>query len=332
MGIILMKNICIVGYGAIGPVHADGIAHTQNGRLYAVCDINPDRIKCCQAQYEHVIGYENFDEMLKDENIDSVHICTPHYLHYEMITAALNAGKTVIAEKPVTITREDFDKLQRNEHIDKLALVFQNRLNPCVQVLKSIIRENKLGKIQCARAILTWKRTREYYQADAWRGKWATEGGGVLINQAVHTLDLMSYLVGDIQSVKANMATYALNDTIEVDDTFSAYFKYTSGATGIFFATNAYGANNSPEIEIRFENGIARYMDNKLYINGELVDQNAIATGEKAYWGTTHAALIMNFYDHDTAFSLADAQNTMYTMFAMYESAKNSGCETLINL
>ena len=249
-----------------------------------------------------------------------------------MITAALNAGKTVIAEKPVTITREDFDKLQRNEHIDKLALVFQNRLNPCVQVLKSIIRENKLGKIQCARAILTWKRTREYYQADAWRGKWATEGGGVLINQAVHTLDLMSYLVGDIQSVKANMATYALNDTIEVDDTFSAYFKYTSGATGIFFATNAYGANNSPEIEIRFENGIARYMDNKLYINGELVDQNAIATGEKAYWGTTHAALIMNFYDHDTAFSLADAQNTMYTMFAMYESAKNSGCETLINL
>lgn len=326
-----MKNICIVGYGAIGPVHADGISHTKNGRLYAVCDVNPDKIKRCQSKYENVIGYENFYEMLKDEHIDSVHICTPHYLHYEMITAALTAGKTVVSEKPVTITREDFDKLLANENRDRLALVFQNRLNPCIRMLKSIIQEKKLGEIQCARAILTWHRTKEYYEADAWRGKWATEGGGLLINQAVHTLDLMSYLVGDIQSVQANMATYALSDTIEVEDTCSAYFKYANGAAGIFFATNAYSANNSPEIEIRFENGIARYIDEKLYINGELVDQNVTATGEKAYWGTTHGNLVANFYDYDTYFTLEDAQNTMYTMFAMYDSAKKGGLETSVN-
>ena len=325
-----MKNVCIVGYGAIGPVHAAGITHAKNARLYAVCDINPDRIKRCQTIYENVIGYEDFYEMLKDKKINSVHICTPHYLHYEMITAALAAGKTVVSEKPVTITREEFDKLLANKNRDKLALVFQNRLNPCIKMLKTIIEEKKLGEIQCARAILTWNRTREYYLADAWRGKWATEGGGLLINQAVHTLDLMSYLVGNIQSVQANMATYALSDTIEVEDTCSAYFKYTSGITGVFFATNAYGANNSPEIEIRFENGVTRYMDDKLYVNGELVNQNVTAAGAKAYWGTTHGNLVVNFYDHDTYFTLEDAQNTMYTMFTMYDSAQNGGCEMQI--
>lgn len=327
-----MKNVCVVGYGAIGPLHADGISRAKNARLYAVCDINQEKINRCQKKYENVIGYEDFYEMLKNDKIDSVHICTPHYLHYEMIAAALKAGKTVVSEKPVTITREDFDKLLANENRDKLALVFQNRLNPCIKMLKSVIEEKKLGEIRCARAILTWQRTREYYLADVWRGKWATEGGGLLINQAVHTLDLMSYLIGDIQTVKANMATYALNDTIEVEDTLSAYFKYTSGVTGVFFGTNAYGANNSPEIEIRFAHGIARYMDDKLYINGEVVCENVTATGEKAYWGTTHGNLVVNFYDHDTYFTLEDAQNTMYTMFAMYDSAKKGGCETAVNL
>ena len=319
-----MKNICIVGYGSIGPTHAKAIAETQNGHLYAVCDINPDRIQKCQTEYPHVIGYKNFDEMLKDEHIDSVHICTPHHLHYKMIVDALDAGKCVVAEKPVTINREDFDKLLQNEHIDKLALVFQNRLNPCVHMMKSIISEKKLGNIQCIRAILTWHRTKEYYQADSWRGKWATEGGGLMINQAVHTLDLMSYLAGDIQAVQANMANFSLHDIIEVEDTCSAHLQYTNGITGIFFATNAYGANSSPEIEIRFENGIARYIDKKLYLNGELVDQNTISSGEKSYWGTSHITLIRNYYDHGIYFKITDAQNTMYTLFAMYESAKNN--------
>lgn len=325
-----MKNICIVGYGAIGPLHASGIANTKNGHLYAVCDINPTKIKLCQEKYPQVIGYDDFYEMLKDEHIDCVHICTPHYLHYEMIAAALKAGKEVISEKPVTICKEDFDALRTNENIDKLALVFQNRLNPCTKMLKTIIEEKKLGDIQAAKAILTWIRTKEYYEADAWRGKWATEGGGVLINQAIHTLDLMSYLIEDIASVKANMATYALNDTIEVEDTFSAYFKYVSGITGVFFATNAYVCNTLPDIEIRFTNGVVRYMDDKLFINEELVCQNVTSTGEKAYWGTTHETLIQNYYDHNSFFSLADAQNTMYTLFSLYESAQNGGKEIFV--
>lgn len=326
-----MKNVCIVGYGSIGPIHASGISNSKNGNLYAVCDINPAKIQLCQKQYKNIIGYDDFYEMLKDTNIDCVHICTPHYLHYEMINAALNAGKEVICEKPVTMNKADFDTLFTHPSLDRLALVFQNRLNPCVETLKSLIEKNELGKILCARAFLAWQRTPEYYQADEWRGKWATEGGGVLINQAVHTLDLMSYLVGNIHSVKANMATYALADTIEVEDTFSAYFKYHNGATGIFFVTNAYGTNNAPDVELLFENGVARYRDEKLYINDELVAHNNTTTGAKAYWGTTHENLVCNYYDHNTYFRLKDAQNTMYTMFAMYESARNNGKEICIS-
>ena len=326
-----MKNACIVGYGAIGPIHARGITNAKKGNLYAVCDINPQKIKLCQEHYKDVIGFTDFYEMLKDTDIDCVHICTPHYLHYEMITAALNAGKKVICEKPITINRKELEVLLSHPSISNLALVFQNRLNPCIEKLKSVIQKNELGKLLCANAFLAWIRTKEYYLSDEWRGKWATEGGGVLINQAIHTLDLMSYLGGNISSVKATMATYALDDTIEVEDTVSAHFQYQDGATGIFFATNAYGANKSPDMEFRFEHGVAHYTEEKLYINGILVAQNDIATGAKAYWGTTHENLVCNFYDHDTYFSITDALNTMYTMFAMYESAHNNGQERFTN-
>ena len=95
-----MKNLCIVGYGAIGPIHAKAIEETAGVKFYAVCDNNPDRIEKCKKDYD-VKAYLDFDEMLLDENIDSVHICTPHYLHFEMIKKSLAYGKTVVCEKPV---------------------------------------------------------------------------------------------------------------------------------------------------------------------------------------------------------------------------------------
>lgn len=329
-----MKNVCIVGYGAIGPVHAAALEKTENARLYGVCDNNSDKIKLCQEKYD-VKGYTDFDAMLKDENIHSIHICTPHYLHYEMIMKGIRAGKDVVAEKPVTMTREQFETLLATPGSEKVGLVFQNRLNPCTRKLKGLIdanaRDNKLGKIICAKGIVTWKRTREYYQSDAWRGKWATEGGGVLINQTVHTLDLMNYLVGDIQSVQASMTNYSLQDVIEVEDTCSAYFKYANGATGIFFATNAYDSNTPPEIEIVFEKGKALYENGKLYLDGELICEDVMSTGEKAYWGLGHAGLIHDFYDEGSHFTVESAKNTMYTMFAMYESAGKGSKEVNTN-
>ena len=323
-----MKNICIVGYGAVGPFHAQALKKTQNACFYGVCDIDSQKIRNCQKQYD-VKGYNNFHEMLKDGDIDGIHICTPHYLHSEMIISGLHAGKTIVVEKPVAMTKEQFELLLHTEGIENVGLVFQNRLNPCAQKIKDMIQKQSLGKLICARAIVTWNRSKEYYLNDAWRGKWSTEGGGVLINQSIHTLDLMTYLTEDIQSVKANMTNYSLHDTIEVEDTVSAHFKYVNGATGIFFATNAYLSHKTPDIEFVFENGRVRYTDDTLWVDDAVVCRDLTATGERSYYGLGHIELIRNFYDHNQRFTVFDAQNTMNTLYAMYESAK-TGQETWI--
>ena len=108
-----MKNVCIVGYGAIGPTHAAAVSKTESARLYAVCEIDPERREKCIAEHSGVVAYSDFDEMLADKMIDSVHICTPHYLHFEMAKKALAAGKQVVCEKPVTMTEEEYDELCR---------------------------------------------------------------------------------------------------------------------------------------------------------------------------------------------------------------------------
>ena len=315
-----MKNVCIIGYGAIGPVHADAIEKTENARLYAVCDTNPQKVEICKEKYD-VVGYTDIDEMLQDENIQSVHICTPHYLHFDMIKKSLAAGKDVVVEKPVTMTRSEFDELLTLENADKVCVVLQNRLNPAVSKLKEIAENGEFGKITGAKGVLTWSRDAEYYAQDEWRGKYKTEGGGVLINQAVHTLDYFSYIAGGADSVKAQMANFSI-DEIEVEDTVSASLKLKNGTKGVFFATNAYSTDSAPVFEVLFENGKAEYTDGKLFVDGKVIAEDSKPEIGKAYWGMGHIALIKRFYDSGEYFSLNDVKNTMYTMFAMYESAQ----------
>jgi len=324
-----MNNVCIVGYGAIGPIHAKALEKIPEANLYAVCDIDRDKIKICRDDYD-VIAYTDFDEMLKDKNIDSVHICTPHYLHYDMITSAIQHGKKVITEKPVVMTEDELKKILDFREKDKIAIVFQNRLNTCVKKLKELIDKKIYGDVVCIRGILTWNRDQKYYESGEWRGKWATEGGGVLINQAIHTLDLMGYLGGGFKSVKAQMTNYSLENMIEVEDTFSAMLKFENGGTGCFFATNAYEADSKYDIEVVFENGAAHYVDDRLLLNGEEICRDTTVTGEKAYWGAGHEELIENFYKFDTYFNIEDAKNTMYSLFAMYKSARSNGKEIII--
>lgn len=316
-----MKQVCIVGYGSIGPVHASALTNVKNAKLYAVCDIDPEKRKRCAKEYP-VVEYADFDEMLKDEIIHSVHICTPHYLHFPMIKKALEAGKDVVVEKPVAMTKEEFIALQKLEGAEKICVVLQNRLNPCITRLKSLIDNQELGPVKAARGFLTWHRDKSYYEGSAWRGKWATEGGGLLINQAIHTLDFFCYLLGDIQNVRAQMNNYMLNGVIEVEDTFSAVLELADGVRGIFFATNGYLEDSAPFFEVSFEKGIARYIDKQLWINGQLVAKDTEPVIGKAYWGNGHEGLLKRYYDEHAYFSIADAANTMDTLFAMYECAR----------
>lgn len=316
-----MKNVCIIGYGNIGPIHAAALQNVENARFYAVCDNNTDKVSACMKDYK-VIGYRDIDEALCDENIHSVHICLPHYLHYEVIKKALAHGKEVVVEKPITMTKEEFDELKTIKNADKVCVVMQNRYNACITRLKKIVESEKLGKIKGIKGILTWNRDAEYYSCDDWRGKRDKEGGGVLINQAVHTLDLMCFLAGNIKSVKGNIFNYSLEREIEVEDTAVAYLKFENGASGVFFATNAYVDDPTPQIEVVFQNGTARYADGKLFVNGENIEVDSVSKSGKGYWGAGHPRLIKEYYDFGRCFGINDVSNTMNALFSIYKSAE----------
>lgn len=317
-----MKNVCIVGYGEIGPVHAQALSGMKEVALYGICDINKERADKGATEYGCKAFY-SFDECLLDEQIDSIHICTPHYLHFEMIEKSLSAGKMVVTEKPVTMTKEEFANLLANYEGKPVYPVMQNRTNTCITTLKKILAEDtELGNLNAIKGVLTWRRDASYYESEAWRGTLEYEGGGVLMNQAVHTLDLMIYLAGDVKSVSATTSNKSLQHVIEVEDTVDALMKFENGATGIFYATNAYGKNSKPQIELEFEHASFQYINNALYRDGEFICKNDHTFSGKDYWGSGHGRLLHNIYTGRGAFLVEDVKNTMLTMFAMYESVE----------
>jgi len=324
-----MYNACIVGLGAISPMHINSIEKSKNATLYAVCDNNPEKLKKF-LDSDSLVCYDDFDDVINDDNIDSVHICTPHFLHYEMVVKALKAGKKVVCEKPVTMTREEYNKLIQLEEQKDVCIILQNRYNPCTQKLKEIVENKTYGDVLGSKAIVTWKRDKAYYESEPWRGLYKTEGGGALINQFVHTLDYFSYLISDVESVKAKTANFSLENVIEVEDTVCAYLRLKNNTTGVFFVTNAHVVSSPPEFEIVFENATVRYSDNCLFVDGLVIERDHVATGEKAYWGLSHATLVSNYYDNGISFCPKDIKNTMETMFSIYESANLNGKEIVL--
>lgn len=316
-----MKRVCVVGYGAIGPIHAKALHSINGAELYGICDTNAARLQSGVLTHQ-VKAFCNYRDVLADPLVDCVHICTPHYLHYEMICQALSAGKAVVSEKPVTMTKEQYCNLLKNESAKKVCVVLQNRFNPCVVKLKNIICEGKLGKVRGIKGIVTWHRARDYYNQDQWRGKWKTEGGGALINQSIHTFDLIGYLAGEIKTVSASMCNHSLQHVIEVEDTVTAHLLLENNITGIFFATNAFSDDSFPYVEVLFEHGCVQYMNGQLLIDGVVVEEDQKAVEGKTYWGTSHEELLRQYYERDWYFSAHDIKNTMFAMYAAYESAK----------
>ncbi len=321
-----MKNVCIVGYGSIGVIHEYALSCAKNARLYAVCDIDVDKLKSAP---DNLVKYSNFEQVLYDANIDCIHICTPHYLHFDMAKNALEHGKFVVLEKPAVMRKEELEKLLHLDGKENIAMVFQNRLNPCAVKLKKMINDGSLGRVISAKVVLTWHRDADYYARDYWRGKLSTEGGGVMINQAIHTLDLIGYVTGDFKSAKARIMNFSIPE-IEVEDTCCAYLKLENGVNCILFVTNAYGCDDNPEIEIVTEKSKILYSAEKLTVDGNVVEQDISPKIGKECWGSGHKKLIENLYDRNIYFGTDDIKNTMYALFAIYESAEKSGTEISI--
>lgn len=327
-----MKNGCIVGMGAIGPVHAQALAK-ENG-FYGICDNQPQRLYGFEPENTSLVRYERFEDVLADEKIDVVHICTPHYLHKDMTSMALEAGKHVVLEKPVAMNMAELEALIAAEKSAKghLCIMLQNRTNPSIVRLKEFLEQDaSLGKVQGIYGFLTWCRDIGYYATDSWRGRWKTEGGGLLINQAIHTLDLLGYLGGTITKVTGSISNKTLRGVIEVEDTADAVFETESGLRMCFYGTNGYSVSPSAQLEVQMENGILRYADQRLYkvteSSCEVLAYDSQEAAGKNCWGASHQTVIHDFYQYletgqGTYISLKDATAAMKTLYAFYESAK----------
>lgn len=295
-------NAAIIGCGTIYKNHAEAVTALDNVRLYAVCDIDAQKAQQASAQYGCSF-YTDYHELLRDENIDVVHICTPHYLHATMAIEAMKNGIHVLTEKPIATSVEDALSMvtAAQETGMSLGVCFQNRYNATSQRIKEILHPDISGAILGAKALVTWHRDEKYYSESSWRGSLEKEGGGVLINQSIHTIDLIQWFMGRMTAVKAHVDTRLLQGIIEVEDTADATFLFENGSSCVFYATNNYAANSPIEIEIVCERAVITLRDKLIisYADGktEVVEENDKATGSKAYWGCSHEALIRDFYD-----------------------------------
>lgn len=330
-------KIAVIGCGNVSKMHLKALGDNPATEIIAVADINPEKAdsaaKLCGAK-----AYYDFDELLRNEKPDSIHICTPHYLHTDMAVKALEAGINVLTEKPCSVSFDEVEKLRaaQKKSGKQVGVCFQNRYNSSVCLAKKIIDENSLGGLRSIRAFVTWSRDESYY-SDDWHGTADKECGGVLINQAIHTVDLIQYLGGKCKKVTAHVSNDHLKGIIEVEDNASVLMELEGGKTAMLYATTAYSENSDVFIELSFEKGLLRLEGDKLYsIDGEgninMLSEKAedICHG-KSYWGTGHSALINDYYDciknnrkfETDAFEGGDAARIVFACYKSSESGES---------
>ncbi len=294
-----MIRVGVIGLGDISKVHIPILKSMKNIQLIAVCD--HDKNQWFDDQSIHF--YTDYVKMLDHERLDSVHICLPHYLHQPIAMECVARGIHIFLEKPMGINLDEayaLSALEKNNVDIKMNLCLQNRLNNTSIKMKELIETKKYGNILGIKGIVAWHRSHEYYTSKPWRGCMEHAGGGVMINQSIHTLDLMQWMVGKIQSIRGNISQM-LDYNIEVEDTASAHIAFENGCSGMFYATNANPYNASVEIEAILEKGRLVIRDNILYLWDEdgdhiLVEDERVE-GTKFYYGASHKKLIRLFYE-----------------------------------
>lgn len=256
-------RIGIVGMGNMGRAHSSSLlaGKIPRCRLTAVCDTNPDVLNA----NEQVARFTNVDEFLRSGTVDAVLIATPHYSHTTVGIKALKAGLHVLVEKPISVHKADCQRLIAAHTSKKqvFAAMFNQRTDPNYLKLREMIQSGELGKIRRINWIIThWFRTFAYYESGGWRATWAGEGGGVLLNQCPHQLDLWQWIFGMPAKVRAH-CTIGRYHEIEVEDDVTAYMEYADGTTGVFI-TSTGEAPGTNRLEVTAQRGKIVIENNKL--------------------------------------------------------------------
>lgn len=325
------RRVAVIGCGDISVVHFAAIAGLPDAELVAVCDTDPER-RAAASVAHGVPGYATHLELFDVAKPDVVHICTPHHQHAPIAIDALARGINVIMEKPLAHTREEgarvVEAAERGNA--KIAVCFQNRYNLPVQAAHDLLTSGELGSVLGASATVMWHRNAAYYESRPWRGRWATGGGGLLMNQAIHTLDLLQWLVGPVTEVRGNASTRALDGVIEVEDTAELTLTHEGGARSVFYATLANAVNAPITVDIVAERGTLSLRGDLTVTHADgrvdVVKEREIAAGGRAYWGISHELLIQDFYarlDDDEPFWIdpIEAQKTLEIIQDVYDQS-----------
>ncbi len=304
-------RIGIVGVGTQGSLYTRHLlgGKVRRAKLTAVCDIDPKTLEQVPAT---VSRFSTYSAMLKSGEIDAVFVETPHYDHVPMAIKALKAGLHVLVDKPMSVQKSECEKLIREAKKRRkqvFAMMFNQRTNPAYQKLKKMIAAGELGSIVRVNWICTsWFRSEAYYRSGGWRATWAGEGGGVLVNQCPHQLDLLQWIAGMPVKVDAALSLGKAHK-IEVEDEVTAYLEYKNGATGVFI-TSTCESPGTNRLEIAgdkamavIEGGVIKVWTNEMPISKfNRVTKTKFAAPKRKYkeitfkkGGGGHVGIMKNF-------------------------------------
>jgi predicted dehydrogenase len=255
-------RFAIIGAGNIAEFHAKAIALTEGAELVAIHNRTPMVGRAFASGFgcEYI---EDYDQLLARDDIDAVAITTPSGTHAELGIAAAKAGKHVLCEKPLDITVERIDALVQacRQHGVLLGAIFQSRFGEGAQAAKKAIEAGRLGKLVQCGAYIPWYRSQEYYAGSGWRGTWEMDGGGALMNQGIHAVDLLLWLAGDVSEVSARVQT-RLHD-IEVEDNAVAWLQFAHGGLGVIQGSTACYPGETKRVEIKGSTGSITLEDDR---------------------------------------------------------------------
>ena len=273
----------ILGCGVIGPHHARAISGLDGAELVAVADVVPELAEKLAAEYG-CSWHTSLEDMLSGAEVDAVCVCTPSGMHADHAIAALESGKDVVIEKPVDVTLKAADRLLEVQRVTgrKVAVVSQHRFDPATLAVREAVSNGEFGRLTSGSAEVRWWRSQAYYDSGGWRGTWELDGGGVLINQAIHSIDLLQWLMGTVVEVTSYTGLLA-HQRIEVEDTAVAILKFDGGALGTIVATTAAFPGLTARIAVHGDRGSAVIDDDDLryfHVAGEGQEGDDYGGGE----------------------------------------------------
>ncbi len=263
-------RIGVIGVGAIGPCHAWAIEQTEGCRLAAICDIREEAAKSL-AEEKGVPHFTSVEDLLAAGEVDAVTVSTPSGFHMDTVLAAIKNGTHVLVEKPLEITSERIDQIIEAERQGSaiVACVYQSRFRPVVRKMKALFDNGLLGEIYSGSLYIKRYRTQEYYDSGGWRGTWKIDGGGCLMNQGIHDVDLFTWFLGDVEEVIAITETYGRD--IEVETLALALIKFKRGPRGHLEGTTLAYPEFDPYIEAYGSRGTVAFSHSRL-LHMEIMD------------------------------------------------------------